>query len=168
MLNNTLSVDLPEIMLGVELDYYDSNTLAEKQDGILWPDLNSSYNNSHILFNLSTVNASDTQQYRYSYEAIIADWSGESLANYLLSGEYRLWSLDRTYYFNFPLSNKTITEDISLTALTEWQGKTTTWGSTLLNNVTGSSVIHTTTDGVTYASLSIPAINSTYGYDYTP
>ena len=165
--NNTESVELPEIMMAIELDYYDSNTLAESQNGLLWPDLNSSYNNSHILFNLSSLNSSDTQQYRYSYDAIIADWSGESIANYVLSGEYRLWSLDRTYYFNFPLTNKTITEDISLGVLTEWQGKTSTWGSTLLNNVTGSSVTHTTSDGVTYASISIPSINSTAGYDYT-
>lgn len=166
MLNNTLSVTLPEIMIGIELDYYDANTLAEKQNGILWPDLNSSYNTSHILFNLSSLNSSSAQQYRYSYDAILADWSGESTANYELSGEYRLWSLDRTYFFNFPMANKTMTTDIGLSSISEWAGKTATWASTITDNTTNASITHTTTDHATYASLSLPNVNSSTGYDY--
>jgi len=165
-LNNTLSVDLPEIMLAISLDYYDSSTLAEKQDGLLWPDLNSSYNNTHILFNLSVLNSSSSQEYRFSYDAVISNWSGESISDYVLSGEYRLWSLDRTYFLNFNLSNKIITENIDLTSITEWESKTATWGSSATDNTTSSLVSHTTTDGVTYAELSIPSTNYSTGYDY--
>ena len=164
--NNTLSKQLPQITISIPLNYYDSSPLAEKQNGILWPDLNTTFNESHIIFNLSAINATSSQRYRYSYDAILAGWSGESVADYQLSGEYREWTLDRSYFLNFPLANKTIQANIGTDSLTEWVGKTATWSSTLTNNNTGTSIAHTTTDHATYAELSFSNANSTIQYEY--
>lgn len=164
--NNTQTVSLPEITLNIPLVAYVANYLAEWQNGILWPDINSTYNGSHLSFNLTSLNALNETNHRYSYDATVASFTGESIADYTLSGEYRQWTLDRIYYFNFPLFDKTLTQNIGTDALTEWVGKTATWTSTMTENITGGSYSHTTTDHATYAALSFANANYTANYTY--
>lgn len=146
--NNTLSVDLPGIELTIALQSYNDTFLAEKQNGILWPDLSSLNNATHARFNISYTNGSQEQQYRYSYNAIFISWAGEQSSNYRLSGQYKEWTLDRVYSVNFNLTGKTVQDTVNASNLGEWVGKTATWTSTLVRNSTSSDYTHTTTDNI--------------------
>ena len=172
LFNNTLPYSLPQFEIVIELEQYSNNSLAEKQDGLFWPDLNSSFNGTHLYFNLSSLNASDEQNYRYSYDAHLITWTGETSADYRLFGDYKAWTLDRNYQVHFNLTDKTIEQTIAQSYLGEWIGKTSTWTSSLIQDSTNLIYTHTTTDNVVDVDFSFEnATEDTYVYQiiyYTP
>lgn len=172
LVNNTLSATLPEYQIGIKLEQYDNNSLAEIQNGILWPDLSSTFNSTHLLFNISLLNASGEQYYKYSYDANLITWTGDISADYRLFGDYKAWTLDRVYSVNFNLSGKTLQQTVQQSELGEWVGKTSTWTSSLIQNSTSLIYTHTTTDNVVDVDFSFEnATIDDYVYQilyYTP
>ena len=169
--NNSFLFDLPEVEMAIPLLHYNASELIEQQSGLLWPDLNSSYNGSHLLFTLPSITANSTENFRYSYDAYLIEYSGESSADYTITGEYKEWTLDRVYSVYFNLSGKTITQTFNVSqSLSEWIGKTGTWGSSL--TYLGSDYTHTTTDNTDTVEFSFSDASSgnyTYQlYYYTP
>jgi len=162
--NNTISRQLPGIELLIPLKSYNDSFLAEKQDGLLWPDITSSNNMTYARFNISTVNASNHTWYRYGYNAFFIDWTGETSSDYRLSGQYKEWTLDRVYKVNFNLTGKTVLDYVLAGNLGEWISKTGTWGSTLTRQSTGTAYTHKTTDNVNSVELSFDPPEDNYTY----
>ena len=162
--NNSFLFDLPEVEMAIPLLYYNASELIEQQSGLFWPDLNSSYNGSHLLFTLPSISANSTENFRYSYDAYLIGYSGDSSADYTITGEYKEWTLDRVYSVFFNLTGKTITQTFNVSqTLSEWIGKTGTWGSSL--TYLGSDYTHTTTDNTDTVELSF-AYGGTGNYTY--
>lgn len=163
--NNTLAKQLPAISLSIPLKRFNDSLLAEKQDGLFWPDLSSTQNQTHAQFTIDPVNASDSKYYRYGYNAIFSDWDGDVSSDYRLSGQTKEWTLDRTYKLYFNLSDRTLVDYVLASNLGEWVSKTGTWGSTLIRQGTGLAFPHTTTDNIQSIELEIDAVpldNYTY------
>jgi len=143
--NNTLGLPFPQILLNITLTKYESNVLAEKQDGASWPDLDSDLADPSFTFNLSVLNASDTQIYRYSYDAELITWNGDTQADYADEGGTKHWTYEGTYELNWDLDGKTIKKTILEAAWPEFGSKTGNYTRTFVNS-TGSDKADTWTD----------------------
>lgn len=132
--NNTLSKTLPRIELTIFLANYSASALAEKQDGVSWPDLSGNYYNGNFSFNISAQNASTNQLYRYSYDAKLAQFIGDSTADFVEEGSQKHWTYDGDYVLNFDLIGKTVKKTIQKTSLPEYLSKEGNYTKTFTNS----------------------------------
>lgn len=167
--SNTYSNDLPAIQMAVPLYKFNDTVLAEKQADLFWPDLVTTDNGTHAFFNISPVNISQSQWYRIGYNGILIDWDGDNSSTLISNGTTKQWSLQRTYKVYFNLSDKTLSDFILSSNLGDWNLKSSTWGSTLLSQMTDLEVPHTSTSHLTNLEITAPGLeldNYTYSLTY--
>lgn len=157
-LNNTLSLSIPNFSIAIDLYKYDSDNpdteVIEKQDGFSWDAQNSSRTEDNFaVVEFEGLSPADTDYYRYSYDAILAHYTGDLTSSHTLSGDYKEWTLDRNYTIHFNLTGKNLFGTIPRTQMGEWLSKISSW-TTTLRNPDGSSKTHTKDDNIEYLSFS--------------
>lgn len=168
--NNTLSKSLPQILIQIPLGNYSASELAEQQDGITWPDLGSTMSGSTIAFNLSAVNNASSQQYRYSYDALLVQWAGDSVADVRLSGSQKLWTYRGNFIANFDMTGKTAIQTIPKSIFSEFGSRTANY-TTQLTDINQELYPYVLIDSTDQLDLSFDPLTDYYPFIltyYTP
>ena len=115
-----------------------------------------------LTFNLTYLNASQKDNYRYTYNGIFVSLLNDDEATYRLSGTQKEWTYTPSYQDNVGLAEKTINHTTqTLDKLPEWNAKLN-WGS-ILKNSAGTSITHTSTGNSNTFFISYsPAIKDTH------